>query len=168
MKKRDSKTWLQRLVAKKRLNNVIEERDLKDSAWNKWVKKVVEQKDRKHDRKKKWKGDWKKSDSNKWFTKSDSKKKNVRMCFVVRHRFTLHRCWLVSVARQRILIYPARLSQPLFEPKQETSSIRVIALHRFESSAHVKMVETSKLKQVIGKTDWNKWLNKHCENDGKK
>ena len=53
IEKRDSKTWLQRLVAKKRLNNVIEERDLKDSAWNKWVKKVVELKVRKHDRKKK-------------------------------------------------------------------------------------------------------------------
>ena len=39
------------------------------------------------------------------------------------------RVFFLSVARQRILIYPAWLSQP-FESKQETSSIRAIALKK--------------------------------------
>ena len=38
---------------------------------------------------------------------------DVRMCILVRLRFTLHRCWSVHVSSRGLLIYPSWLSQSL-------------------------------------------------------
>ena len=128
----DCKEWLQKNDWKTSLKNVIWKTVLETSVWKRWLNKKIANMIEKSKPNKWWKKEWfKQVIQKKWC------KKNTSGCVLLWGTGSLCTDVDWSVLRVNGSWFILLGCHSPSESKQETSSIRVIALHRLESFAHV-------------------------------